>query len=301
MSMHAVVMHETGGPEVLRHEEIAAPEPRDGEVLIRVRAASVNAIDWKHRRGRADKKLPAVLGSDVSGIVEVSGAEAFAPGDEVFGFARGGAYAELATAAANRIAQKPPGVSHEQAAALPVAGLTAWQVLFDHAGLQSGQTVAVAGAAGGVGHLAIQLARHAGASPIGIGSSRNRDFVLGLGADDYVDYARQDVATAIQDADVAFDAVGGETTEQLLATLRPGGVLVTIANAAPEDAARGRGVRAERAVMKPDAGQLGRIARLLADGDIRVEIAESLPIAEVRRAHELIESGHTRGKLVVTF
>ena len=191
--MQAVVMHETGGPDVLRYEEAERPEPGDGEVLIRVHAASVNPTDWKYRRGLAEKPLPAVLGNDVSGTVEVSRAEGFAEGDDVFGFAASGGYAEFATAPGAAIARKPAGVSHEQAAAIPVAGLTAWQALFDRGGLESGQTALIAGAAGGVGHFAVQFAKHAGARVIGTGSSRNRDFVLGLGADEYVDYTQQDV------------------------------------------------------------------------------------------------------------
>src|SRR3954449_11984024 len=191
--MQAVVMRETGGPEVLRLEEVDTPQPGEGEVLIRVHATSVNPIDWKYRRGFAEKALPAVLGNDVSGTVEASSADGFAPGDEVFGSAHSGAYAELATATADAIAPKPAGLTHEQAAALPVAGLTAWQALFDKGGLQRGQTALIAGAAGGVGHLALQFAKKVGeARTIGIGSSRNRDFVLGLGADEYVDYTQQD-------------------------------------------------------------------------------------------------------------
>ena len=297
--MHAVVMHETGAPEVLRYEEAERPEPGDGQVLIRVRAAAVNAFEWKQRRGLVEKKLPAVLGSDVSGTVELSRAEGWAAGDDVFGFAASGAYAEFATASGVRIARKPAGVGHEQAAALPVAGLTAWQALFDHGALQPGQTVLIAGAAGGVGHLAVQLARHAGARAIGIGSGRNRDFVLGLGAEGYVDYTQQDVARAAAGVDLAVDAVGGDTTRSLLGALRPGGLLVTIANAPPEEAAREREVRAATMSMRPDAGQLDRLGRLVADGELRVEIAEPMPITEIRRAHELIESGHVRGKLVL--
>ncbi len=182
--MQAVVMHETGGPEVLHYEEAERPEPGDGEVLIRVRAVSVNPVDWKYRRGFVDEALPAVLGKDVSGTVEASRSDAFAEGDEVFGMAISGGYAELAAAAAGGIAHKPAGLSHEQAAAIPVAGMTAWQALFDRGGLERGQTALVAGAAGGVGHLGVQFARHAGARTIGTGSARNRDFVLGLGADD---------------------------------------------------------------------------------------------------------------------
>ena len=298
--MHAVVIRETGGPEVLCHEEADRPEAGDGEVLIRIRAASVNAIDWKYRRGLVARRLPAVLGRDVSGVVEQSRADAFVPGDEVFGFAASGACAEFATARASRVARKPAAISHEQAAAIPVAGLTAWQALFDHAKLASGQTALIAGAAGGVGHFAVQFGGLAGARVIGTGSSRNRDFVLGLGAQDYVDYTRQDVVATVSGVDVAFDTVGGETTRSLLATLRRGGLLVTIAGTPPEEAARAHGVRAESHSMSVDAEQLARIARLVADGDIRVEIAEAIPLAEIARAHVLMESGHTRGKLVLT-
>jgi NADPH:quinone reductase-like Zn-dependent oxidoreductase len=297
--VHAVVMHETGDPSVLRYEEVDPPEPREGELLIRVQAASVNAIDWKYRRGLAEKPLPAILGSDVSGTVEASRAEEFAEGEEVFGFASG-AYAELATASGARIVKRPAGVSDEQAAALPVAALTAWQALFDKGRLERGQTVLIAGAAGGVGHFAVQFARYAGVRAIGVGSTRNRDFVLSLGAEEYVDYAEQDVAEAVSDVDVAFDAVGGATTGSLLPTVRQGGLLITIANAPPEEAAMERGVRAQLLVMTPDMEQLSRIAELVADGEVRVEIAEQIPLTEVQRAHELSESGHTRGKIVLT-
>ncbi len=298
--MHAIVMHETGGSEVLHFEEAERPEPGDGEVLVRVRAASVNPADWKARRGPRDTALPVVLGHNASGTVETSRSDAFAEGDDVFGMTASGAYAELATASAAAIARKPAAVSHEQAAAIPVAGMTAWQALFDRGGLERGQTALIAGAAGGVGHFGVQFAKITGARTIGTGSSRNRDFVLGLGADEYVDYTAQDVADVVQDADVVLDAVGGETTASLVPTVRPGGVLVTIASAPPEDAARERGVRAELLIMSPDSDQLARIADLVAAGDVRVEIAEVLPLAEVARAHELSESGHTRGKIILT-
>lgn len=298
--MRAVVMHETGGPDVLRYEETERPQPGEGEVLIRVRAASVNPVDWKYRRGFVEKAVPVVLGSDVSGTVELSRAEGFAEGDEVFGLAASGGYAEFASAPAAVIAKKPASISHVQAAALPVAGLTAWQALFDRGELQSGQTALIAGAAGGVGHLAVQFSRRGGARTIGTGSSRNRDFVLGLGAEEYVDYTQQDVAEAASGVDLAFDTVGGETTESLLPTLGEGGILITIAGAPPEEAARERGLRAELLVMSPTPEQLARIADLVATDDLRVEIAEALPLTEIQRAHELSESGHTRGKIVLT-
>jgi NADPH:quinone reductase-like Zn-dependent oxidoreductase len=298
--MQAVVIHETGGPEVLRYEEAEPPEAGDGEVLIRVRAASVNPADWKARRGLRETPLPAILGYDASGTVEVSRSDDFAEGDDVFGMIASGAYAEVATASASAIAHKPAALSHEQAAALPVAGMTAWQALFDRGGLASGQTALIAGAAGGVGHLGVQFAKHAGARTIGTGSARNRDFVLGLGADEYVDYTAQDVADAVQDADVVFDTVGGDTTASLVPAVRSGGIIVTIAGPPPEDAARERAARAVLHITSPDADQLAQIGELVAAGDVYVEIAEVLPLAEVARAHERSETGHTRGKIVVT-
>jgi len=298
--MHAVLMHETGSPDVLHLEEVERPEPGEGEVLIGVHAASVNPIDWKYRRGFMPKQLPAVLGNDVSGTVALSRADGFAEGDEVFGFAASGGYAQFATAHAAMIANKPAGVSYEQAAAIPVAGLTAWQALFDHARLERDQTALIAGAAGGVGHFAVQFAKHAGARVVGIGSSRNRDFVLGLGADEYIDYTRQHVAEFVRGVDVAFDTVGGEVTQSLLPTVTAGGILITIAAAAPEQAASERGVRAELLMMSPSSEQLARIAQLVAAGEVRVEIAETLPLADVQQAHTLSESGHTRGKIILT-
>ena len=298
--MQAVLIRETGTPEVLQYEEVDRPEPGDGEVLIRVHAASVNPADWKARRGLSGTRLPAVLGRDVSGTVELSRTDGFAEGDDVFGYVPGGGYAEFAIASADTIARKPDGLSHEQAAALPVAGMTAWQALFDRGALERGQTGLIAGAAGGVGHLGVQFAKHAGARVIGTGSSRNRDFVLGLGADEYVDYTEQDVGDAVSGVDVAFDTVGGDTTQSLVPTLREGGILVTIANAPPEEAAQARGARAELLVMSPNAEHLARIAELVAGGEVWVEISELLPLTEVQRAHELSESGHTRGKIVLT-
>jgi NADPH:quinone reductase-like Zn-dependent oxidoreductase len=289
--MRAVVIDETGGPEVLRLEEVDRPEPADGEVLVQLHAASVNPVDWKQRRQTPPDQLPKILGRDFSGTTT--------DGDEVFGVAASGTYAEFAAASEGTIAAKPPGLSHERAAAIPIAGMTAWQALFDRGRLESGQTVLIAGAAGGVGHFAVQFAKIAGARVIGTGSAGNRDFVRDLGADEYVDYAQQDVAEAVSGADLAFDTVGGDVTASLVPTLREGGLLVTIAGAPPEEEAAARGARAELVVSSPDPAQLTRIAELVESGDVLVQLAEVLPLAEVRRAHELSESGHTRGKIVL--
>jgi NADPH:quinone reductase-like Zn-dependent oxidoreductase len=295
--MRAVVIRQTGGPEVLQLEDVPVPEPDDEQVLIRVRAAAVNPADSSARR--TTQELPKILGYDMSGSVELSRTADFSEHDDVFGLPASGGYAQYATADPRGIARKPAGLSYEQAAALPVAGLTAWQALFDRAELERGQTVLIAGAAGGVGHLAVQFAKHAGAYVIGTGSSRNRDFVMGLGADDYVDYTQQDVREAVSGVDLAFDTVGGETTESLLAVVREGGILVTIASAPPEDAPRERGVRAELLIMKRNSEQLARIGELVAAGEVHVELSEVLPLAQVRLAHEQSESGHTRGKIVL--
>jgi len=297
--MRAVVLHETGGPDVLQVEDAPRPEPADGQVLIKVEAIGVNPIEWKYRRGMMPKDLPAVLGSDVSGIVELSRADGFTEGDAVFGFAATGAYAEYTVSPGALLAKRPAGLSPQQAAALPVAGLTAWQALFDRGGIGSGNVALIAGAAGGVGHLAVQFTRHAGATAIGIGSARNRDYVLGLGAAEFVDYTTQDVGQAVSDVDLAFDTVGGENAVAMLPAVREGGVLVTIAGAPPEQQATERGVRAELLIMSPSAEQLAKVGELVASGDVLVEIAHTLALSEVAKAHELSETGHTRGKIVL--
>ena len=296
--MRAVVIHETGGVEVLRLEEVEQPVPDQGEVLVRVRATSINPIDWKFRRGVIPKQLPAILGSDASGVVEVSNAEGFGAGEEVFGFLGSGSYAEFGVGLPSTLAHKPDHLSHEQAAALPVAALTAWQALFERGGLERGQTVLISGASGGVGHLAVQLAAEAGAQVLATGSPRSRDFVLGLGAQRFIDYTSEDVAAAATGVDLVFD-VAGHGTQELLGTIRPGGRMVVIAGAPPEGAAE-REVDAQLMIMSPDAAELERLGRLVADGVIRVELGEVLPLEEIQRAHTLSESGHARGKIVLT-
>ena len=294
--MKAIVMRETGGVEVLMMEDLPVPELVDGSVLVRVHATSVNPIDWKFRNGTIPKQLPAILGNDVAGVVEESRAEGLDPGQPVLGIAAG-TYAELASTPAAFVAPKPAGLDDAHAAALPVVAMTAWQALFDHGGLKAGQTVLIAGAAGGVGHVAVQLARRVGARTIALGSPRNRDFLIDLGATDYVDYTSEDVATAVSDVDVVFDTVGGEMSATLGRTVKPDGVVVAIAGGRPETIPEG--ARYEHFSMSPDPDQLEMLAGLATNGELRVEIAELLGLSEVQRAHQLSESGHTRGKIVL--
>jgi NADPH:quinone reductase-like Zn-dependent oxidoreductase len=294
----AVVVHTTGNADVLRLEDVERPEPAEGEVLIRVNAAAVNAIDWKYRRGLVDRPLPAVLGEELSGTVELSRAEEFAPGDEVFGFSRSGAYAEYATAAATAIARKPGRLGHEQAAALAVSGSTAWQALHESGRLERGQVVLVAGAAGGIGHLAVQLAKLAGARVVGTASTRNRDFVLSLGADTFIDYTSAEGTGAVTGVDLALDTVGGATTASLLPTLREGGTLVTIAyppEAPPQDCR----CWVKQLITRPDSEQLAATGDLAASAAIRVDIEARFELADVQRAHVLSESRRSRGKIVL--
>lgn len=296
-AMRAVVMRATGGVEVLEVSWRARPVPDEDSALIRVRAASINPIDWKYRRGLVERELPAVLGEDFSGTVAAAGRRSgVAPGDEVFGLATGGAQAEYALAGAGALAPRPDGVGDEQAAALAVSGLTAWQGLFDRGRLAAGQTVVIAGAAGGIGHLAVQFARVAGAlRVVGSGSEGNREFVLGLGADEFLDYRLGETTAG---ADVVLDAVGGAATASLMPMLRDGGTLVTVAYP-PEAAPATQRIAVRPLAMRPDRGELSRIAALAASGAVRVEIADVLALDEVRRAHALSESGHVRGKLVL--
>jgi NADPH:quinone reductase-like Zn-dependent oxidoreductase len=296
--MRAVVMHETGDVDVLRVEDVERPQAGEGEVLVRVHAASVNPIDWKLRRGLMPKDLPAILGSDASGVVEISHAEGFGEGEEVFGFLGTGSYAEFGIGVPATLGHKPDHLTHEQAAALPVAALTAWQALFERGGLESGQTVLITGASGGVGHLAVQLAAEAGAQVLGTGSPASREFVLGLGADRFIDYTSEDLATAATGVDLVFDAAGHDT-ENLLGVIRPGGRMVLIASAPPEGAPE-RDVDAQLLMMSPDAAQLERLATLVADEVIRVALDQVMALADVQRAHALSEAGHVRGKIVLT-
>ncbi|MFF3325718.1 NADP-dependent oxidoreductase [Streptomyces sp. NPDC002889] len=308
--MRAIGQDTLGGPEVLKIVEVERPEPGPSEVLVRVHAAGVNPTDWWHRStGGLLGGRPVPLGWDVSGVVEAVGlgVTMYRPGDEVFGMPRlplpAGTYAEFITSPARHLARKPAGISHVEAAALPIAALTAWQSLVDTAGIRPGQRVLVHAAAGGVGHLAVQIAKARGAYVIGTASAPKHDFVRGLGADEVIDYRETDFAAAAQDMDVVLDTVGGEYGPRSLATLRPGGVLVSIAS--PEEAyladeAERRDLRAGFTMVEPDNGSLKEIAALVETGRLRVEVSEVLPLKEAGRAHEIGEQGRTQGKIVLS-
>lgn len=307
--MNAVQIHEFGGPEVLKYEEAPRPEPGAGEILLQLKAVGVNPVDWKIREGEMEgmmkHTLPLILGVDAAGIVAAvgPGVTEFAPGDEVFAtldMARNGSYAEYAVVKTETVAAKPASVDFVTAATLPVAGVTAWQCLFDSANLQAGQTVLIHGASGGVGTMAVQLAHWKGARVIGTASAQNKEFLEKLGADEVIDYHATRFEDVVSGVDVVLDTLGGDTRERSWGVLKPGGILVTTVPPPPGDAAKAHGVRGEFLFAQPGTAVLTQLAALVVSGDLTPVIATTLPLAEARRAQELSAAGHTRGKIVLT-
>ncbi|MBW3578201.1 MAG: NADP-dependent oxidoreductase [Actinobacteria bacterium] len=308
--MRAVVAQQTGDADVLAVDEVDKPTPGPGEVLIRNHAAGINPVDWKTRRGGGVAgqvgEPPWILGWDVAGVVEAVGPDVaqFATGDAVFGMVRfpelGRAYAEHVAAPAEHLASKPASISAVEAAALPLVALTAWQALFDHAGLQPGATVLIHAAAGGVGHVAVQLAKWKDARVIGT-SSRHADFLRSLGVDEVIDYTSTDFAEAVDDVDVVIDPIGGDTLVRSLDVLVPEGVLVRLSSLSDEERqlADERGVRATGMLVEPDGEQLARIAALVDEGVLEPRVQATYRLDEAPDAHRVSEDGHVCGKLVL--
>ncbi|MEU6753608.1 NADP-dependent oxidoreductase [Spirillospora sp. NPDC046719] len=309
--MRAVTQRAFGGPEVLEVVETERPVPLPSEVLVRVRATAVNPVDAYIRAGSFPLlgEPPFVLGWDVSGVVEevVPGVTRFQPGDEVYGmplFPRAaGGYAEYVVAPSRQIARKPAGLGHVEAAALPLVGLTAWQGLVDAAGVREGDRVLVHGAGGGLGHVAVQIAKARGAHVVATASAGKHDFVRSLGADEVIDYRTADFTEATGDLDIVYDAVGGGYGERSLRVLRPGGLLVTAVDredAALAAATAAAGRRFAGITVEPDHTALEALTALVEDGLLRPHVAQVLPLADAAKAHELVESGSTQGKIVLT-
>ncbi len=306
--MKAVRMHARGGPEHLVYEEAPQPQPAEGEVLVRVYATAVTPTElgwsttWKTRTG-ADRPLP-IPGHDLSGVVAelgpgvthvTVGAAVYALTD----FTRDGAEAEYTIALPSELAPKPHSLDHVQAAAVPMSALTAWQALFDHAGLSAGQCVLIHGASGGVGTFAVQLARLVGAHVIGTASARNRDFVCGLGADEFIDYTTTRFEDVVHNADVVLDTVGGDTLERSWNVLRKGGILVSLVGSPTPEQAAAHGVRTATFIVRPDREQLIRIGKLLDAGRIRPMIEAVMPLSQARQAYERGQGAHASGKMVL--
>lgn len=316
-TMTAVYHEDFGAVDVLRVGKLPRPTPGKGEVLIRVHAAGVNPVDWKIREGllktRLPHQFPIIPGWDVAGVVVEAGpgVTSYRKGDAVYAYARkpvikDGCYAEFVALAARQIALKPSRLSFEEAAAIPLAALTAWQALFDAAHLQPDQTVLIQAAAGGVGGFAVQLAKHRRARVIGTARSVNHDYVRELGADITVDYTTTNVVEEIRrqfprGLDVVFDAVGGETQIQSAELVRRGGTLVTILapEAAAEQVLRRRGAKLAYVFVAPNAAQLRKLSTLVNRGELRVHLSATVPFTEAAKAQQSVQSGHTRGKIVL--
>lgn len=307
-TMKAVEMHAYGGPEVLKYEDAARPDPATGEVLVRVHAAAVNPVDWKvragHLRGFLNYSLPLIPGWDLSGVVEATGAGVtdWKQGDAVYArpdLRRNGAYAEYIAVRASELGHKPRSIDHVQASAIPLACLTAWQALFDAGGLKAGQRVLIHAAAGGVGTFAVQLAKWKGAHVVGTASERNHAFLRELGADEVIDYTKTNFEEVVRDVDVVLDTLAGQTRDRSWNVLKKDGILVSIlGQPSPDDAAQ-HGVRAAGVFVEPNQAQLGEIAKLVDSGKLRPIIETVLPLAQAARAHEMNQTLHTRGKIVL--
>lgn len=310
-SMRAMTVTEFGGPDVLAPADLPRPEPLPTEVLVRVVAAGVNPVDWKTRAGQGVATVlgdpPFVVGWDVAGVVEAvgRGVTTLAPGDEVFGmpwFPRAaGGYAEYVTAPSRQFARTPAALSFEQAGGLALAGLTAWQILVDTANVQPGQRVLVTAAAGGVGHLATQVAKARGAHVLGTARAAKHDVLRRFGVDEPIDHTTADVAAAVAEADVVVDLVGGSA--DLVPTLRPGALFVNVPSGAREGLAtevRARGARYTGFLVEPDHEGLYALSQIVEDGELTVEVEKTFPLEQASAAHARGEEGHTTGKLVLT-
>jgi len=302
--MKAVVINEYGNNDVVKLAEKEIPQPAANEILVKVNTAGVNPVDWRIRSGagvRFGLTLPIPLGSEIAGTIEKlgDGVTGFTVGDAVYGKIRTGGFAEYAIARTEDLAHKPQRLDFIHAAAIPLAALTAWQGMFDLAKLTTGQRILITGASGGVGSLAVQIAKAKGAYVIGTASGRNEDFVKQLGADEFIDYSRQNIAAVVNDVDAVFDTVGGETYLQAFNTLKAGGYLVTAVDFPTEDQIKTYGDHLARVFCKSDPEDLAAISALVDNGQLIPHIATVLPLDEVKQALDLSETRRTRGKIVL--
>lgn len=300
-------IHRFGGPEVLQADEVEPSLPDASQVLVAVQAASVNPVDFKIRSGKypavKEDRLPYTLGRDVSGIVEKCGAQAtaFAVGEEVFGMVGigGGGYAEKAVVDQKAIARKPASLNHIQAAAIPLAGQTAWQGLFRHGQLKAGQSVLIHGGSGGVGHFAVQFAKAKGARVLTTVSTANVEFAQSLGADVVIDYKTQRFEDHASALDMVFDLIDGETRERSWLLLKRSGVLVSTLTDPSQDKAKEHGVRAMRYTVEADGAELAEIAELVAVGKVKPYVAKTYSLDQASEALSAVEKGHSVGKIVL--
>lgn len=303
--MKAVRIHSFGDPEVMHLEELDTPKPKPGEVLVKVGAAGINPVDYKIRQGKYPKitaaQLPIILGRDICGTIEQTSPAGggLHPGDEIYALLDWslGGYAQYVALPASLCTVRPRNLSVVECGAVPLAAITAWQGLFDHGGLQTGQSILIHAGAGGVGHFAIQFAKHRGARVITTVSAENLQFVRSLGADLAIDYKKQRFEEIARDIDVVYDLVGGDTRARSWNVLRRGGILVSTLGQPDEREASQHGVRAAGYVAQPNQAQLAEIGRLLEGGKVHPTVTKTFALEEAARAHRYLETEHPRGKI----
>lgn len=307
-TMKAIVVHAYGGPEVLKYEDIPRPEPKADQMLVKVIAAAVNPVDGMIRSGKFANyfhtSLPLVAGYDIAGIVEKTGAKVtkFKPGDAVYayiGLQDGGGYAEFALATEEEASPKPKALSFEQAAAVPLVAMTAWQALIDTAKLSAGQTVLIHGGSGGVGSMAVQIAKARGAKVLATASTSNQDLLKQLGADVVIDYKKTKFEDVAKDVDVVLDSIGEDTLMRSYGVVKKGGFIVSLVARPDQAQLEAHGIRGAGLDVKPDAKELAEITRLIEAKKIVPVVSTVLPLAEAAKAQEQAATGHTRGKIVL--
>ena len=306
--MKAIVIHEYGGPEVLKYEDLPRPEPKDDEILVRVIAAGVNPVDGLIRSGKWAKffniTLPLVPGYDIAGVVEKTGGkiDKFKKGDAVYayiGLNKAGGYAEYALVTEKEAAPKPKSAGFVEAAAVPVVALTAWQALVDTAKLGPRQSILIHGGSGGVGSFAIQFAKLRGAKVFATASTRNQDLLKQLGADVAIDYTKQKFEDVAKDVDVVLESVGKETLARSYAVVKKGGILVSLIGPPDQAELDKHGIRGAALGVEPDSAELAEIGKLIDEKKIKVIVSQTFPLADAAKAQGQADTGHTRGKIVL--
>jgi NADPH:quinone reductase-like Zn-dependent oxidoreductase len=302
-TMKAIVLHQSGGPEVLKYEDAPRPQPKDDEILIRVMAAGVNPVDVFIREGRGNQ-FPLIPGMDVAGVIEKAGNKVtkFKRGDAVYAylsFEEQGGYAEFAVTKQDHAALKPKSIDFEHAAAVPLAATTAWQALIEKAGLRAGQTVLIHGGSGGVGTFAVQIAKARGANVIATASTANQDLLKQLGGDQPIDYTTTKFEDVVKDVDVVLNAVRGDTLARSYGVVKKGGIIVSITGPPDPTELEKHGIRGTGLSAHPDAKVLEELAKFIDAGKITPIVSAVMPLVDVAKAHQQIASRHTRGKIVL--
>jgi len=307
-TMKAMVIHEYGGPEVLKYEDVPRPEPKEDRILIRVIAAGVNPVDGMIRSGMfakdGNRAFPIILGGDVAGVVEKVGSKItkFKAGDPVFAYISlddSGGYAQYALVTEREAALKPKSLSYVEAAAVPIVALTAWQALIDTARLSEGQTALIHGGSGGVGTFAIQIAKARGAKVIATASTAKQDLLKELGADVAIDYTKQKFEEIAKDVDVVLDSVGKDTLARSYVVVKKRGFIVTLVARIDQAELDNHGIRGASLSVEPNSDELAEIGKLIDEKKIKVVVSQTFPLSEARKAQEQAATGHTRGKIVL--